>query len=303
MKWTIHRLTVSQEDAGLRLDQYLAQEDVLSRTVAKKLIDLGSVHVNGRRLRNCSTLTAADDRIEVYVDHFPLSPYRISAEDVQFQDQYIIVLNKPANVDTQPTHARYKGTLYEALLTYLQNPFRKHHRPDIGMVQRLDRGTSGLIVFSIHPRAHKPMSRIFMEHRLEKRYLALVHNAPETSKGEIVSSLARSRKDNRVRSVARGGKEAITRYRVKEVFDGVALIELELVTGRSHQIRAHMAEQGCPLVGDVRYGGSEDVNAFRFNRPLLHSSRLTFKHPVNSEELDFSLPLPEDMNRFLRSLD
>ncbi|MCK5912385.1 MAG: RluA family pseudouridine synthase, partial [Desulfuromusa sp.] len=212
MKWTIHRLQITYKSAGQRLDQYLADSlNEMSRTQAKKIIDLGGVHINGRRIRSCSAPVCVDDSIEVYIDHLPLDPYRITDRDILFQDQYIIVLNKPAQVDTQPTHARFKGTLFEALQWHLKDPFRSHQKAEIGMVQRLDRGTSGALVFSIHPRAHKEMTRIFLEHEVKKGYLALVHGMPEPEQGEIRSFLARSRKENRVKSVEKGGKEAITR--------------------------------------------------------------------------------------------
>lgn len=296
MKWKIHRIVVDQALRNTRLDQYLAAAvSELSRTQARKLIDIGGVHLNGRRVRSCSLQVQTGDRVEIYIDHYPLTPYRISAEDILFEDKYLIVLNKSAQLDTQPTHARYKGTLYEALQDYLKNPLRPDLKPNIGMIQRLDRGTSGIIVFSIHQRANKEMTAIFLEHRVDKRYLALVIAAPEDDRGEICSLLARSRRDNRVRSVSSGGKEAITRYRVVERYEGAALVELELLTGRTHQIRAHMAELGCPLLGDTRYGGPDTIDGVTIERPLLHACSLAFKHPVEGQNLKFTLPLPEDM--------
>lgn len=303
MKWTIHHLQVSSETSRHRLDQYLAQSLIdLSRTQAKKIIDLGGVHINGRRIRSCSTIVHPDDAVDVYIDHLSLDPYRLAKQDVIFQDQYIIVINKPALVDTQPTHARFKGTLYEAVQWYLKDPFRPHLKVNIGMVQRLDRGTSGIIVFSIHPRAHKEMTRVFLEHDIKKEYLALVQGAPEQKQGEIRSFLARSRKENRVKSVEKGGKEAITRFQVLEKWPNVSLLNVEILTGRSHQIRAHMAEQGCPLVGDERYGGTSTIAGVKVPRPLLHAEKLAFRHPVLNKTLDFSAPVPEDMLTVLNQL-
>lgn len=303
MKWAIHRLSVGDGVSEQRLDQYIASTDLdISRSQAKKIIDIGGVHINGRRVRSCSTVVHVDDAIEIYIDNMPLEPYRIAERDILFQDNYLIVLNKPALVETQPTHARYGGTLYEALQWHLKDRFRPHRKADIGMVQRLDRGTSGLIVFSIHPRTHKAMTRIFLEHRIDKRYLALVHNIPDQDCGEIRSFLARTRKENRVRSVSRGGKEAVTRFNLREVLGPASLIELELVTGRSHQIRAHMAELGCPLLGDVRYGGQKDFSSFSLLRPMLHAYKLIFKHPITEETMSFSLPLPDDMQLIKDSL-
>ena len=303
MKWTIHRLQITYKSVGQRLDQYLANSiNEMSRTQAKKIIDLGGVHINGRRVRSCSAPVRVDDSVEVYIDHLPLDPYRISAQDILFQDQYIIVLNKPAQVDTQPTHARFKGTLFEALQWHLKDPFRLHQKAEIGMVQRLDRGTSGVIVFSIHPRSHKEMTRIFLEHEVKKGYLALVHSTPQYEQGEIRSFLARSRKENRVKSVEKGGKEAITRFQLVEKLTDYSLLQVEILTGRSHQIRAHMAEQECPLVGDERYGGASEVEGIQVLRPLLHAEKLSFRHPVLSQKLDFTVPIPADMQNIVSQL-
>ena len=303
MKWTIHRLKASAENQSQRLDIFLSENcPDLSRTFAKKIIDLGGVHVNGRRVRSCSLQVQSGDGIEVYIDHFPVDPFRISAADIIFQDKFLIVLNKPALVDTQPTHARYKGTLYEAMLWHLKEPFRPQQKPEIGMIQRLDRGTSGLIVFSIHPRAHKKMTEIFVEHQVEKRYLALVDGAPEKRQAEIRSLLARTRKENKVKSVKKGGKEAITRFQVVDLFKNAALLDVNLLTGRSHQIRAHMSEQGHPLLGDDRYGGPTQLSGMTFQRPLLHAARLAFAHPVTGEALEFTAPLPADMQATIGTL-
>ncbi|RLB73759.1 MAG: RluA family pseudouridine synthase [Deltaproteobacteria bacterium] len=303
MKWLIHRLQVTTDPADQRLDQFLAHSSIeLSRSAAKKIIDLGGVHINGRRVRSCSTSIRRGDSVEVYIDHLPLDPYRLTESDILYQDQYIIVINKPALIDTQPTHARFKGTLFEALRWHLKDPFRPQQQAEIGMVQRLDRGTSGLIVFSIHPRAHKEMTRIFLQHEVRKDYLAVVQGAPEGERGEIRSFLARSRKENRVKSVEKGGKEAITRFKTAERFPDFSLLNIEILTGRSHQIRAHMSEQNSPLVGDERYGGSSMVAGIKVARHLLHAEKLAFHHPVLNKDLDFVAPLPRDMLLVLNSL-
>ena len=303
MKWTIHRLVVPADNVAKRLDIFLSENCTdLSRTLSKKIIDLGGVHVNGRRVRSCSLQVKKDDQIEIYLDHLPTDPYRVTDADIVYHDQYLIVLNKPAFIDTQPTHARFKGTLYEALQWHLKDPFRPYQKPDLGMIQRLDRGTSGLIVFSIHPKAHKKMTEIFVEHRVEKRYLALVAGVPDPPQAVIRSFLARTRKANKVMSVTRGGKEAITRYQLVEAFPAAALIDVDLLTGRSHQIRAHLSEQGHPLLGDQRYGGPQQLAGIAIKRPLLHAARLAFKHPVTDKALEFSVPLPADMNCVLAKL-
>lgn len=303
MKWTIHRFDVLSGDVGQRLDQFLSNTAAgLSRTQVKKIVDLGGVHINGRRVRSCSTAIKVKDSVEVYIDHLSLVPFRLQKSDILFQDQFIIVINKPPLIETQPTHARFKGTLFEALQWYLRDPFRAHQKAEIGMVQRLDRGTSGVMVFSIHPRAHKEMTRIFLEREVKKSYLALVHGSPVEDRGEIISLLARSRKDNRVKTVLKGGKEAITRFNVLERMDDFSLLDVEILTGRSHQIRAHMSENNNPLIGDVRYGGLKAVEGLEIVRPLLHAQNISFNHPVLNHKLDFSVTVPEDMQRALNKL-
>ena len=303
MKWTIHHRKVPGSATGRRLDQYLAESlSEISRTSVKKVIDLGGVHINGRRVRNCSLPVQENDQVEIFLDHLPLEPYRISPADIIFQDKYLIALNKPPLIETQPTQARYKGTLFEALQVYLSDPFRKHLKPTLGMVQRLDRGTTGVIVFSIHPQAHGKMTEAFLEHQLQKHYLALVSGHLQPAAGEIVSLLARSRKENRVHSVTSGGKQAITRYKTVKCWPKISLVEIDLITGRSHQIRAHMAEQGCPLLGDYRYGGATELFGKHLARPLLHASQLVFRHPISGESLDFTAPVPEDMTITIDSL-
>ena len=302
-KWLVFRFITTDKQAGQRLDLVLADHiEDLSRTKAKKVIDIGGVHINGRRIRSCSASLSIADLIEVYLDHQPLEPFRLSAEHIVFQDKYLIVLNKPAQIDTQPTHARYKGTLYEAVRWHLQTPFNKHQKDDIGMVQRLDRGTTGLITFSLHPRAHKAMTQTFVQHSIDKKYLALVLGGPADDTGEIRSLLARSRHDNRVRSVAKGGKEAITHYKVLERLGGYSLIEVTILTGRSHQIRVHMSENGFPLVGDTFYGGPVSIPGMTFDRPLLHAFQLSFDHPVSKQKLSFEASVPIDLEQALISL-
>jgi len=223
----------------------------------------------------------------------------LSDEHIIFRDKYILVIDKPAGVDTQPTHARYKGTLYEAIKLFLQDPNRPSIRPSLGMVQRLDRGTSGAMVFSTHPLAHKGLSRCFTDRSVEKKYLALVEGNPERDKGEVRSMLARERKSNRVKSVPAGGKEAVTRFRVLERCESASLLEVDLLTGRLHQIRAHLSEEGHPLAGDSLYGGSEKLGEVMVSRQMLHAAFLSFPHPVTDEILTFEVPMPSDMRSLL----
>jgi len=270
--------TTEQEIELLLKEILLGPFDVNSVSVVPRDVQLRTVMLRGNRL---------------FVDF---------SEDIVFQDKYLIVVNKPAMIDTQPTHARYKGTLFEALQMYLQDPFRPHQKPVIGMVQRLDRSTSGLIVFSIHPQTHKKMTELFKTGMVDKTYSALVSGQPDSTAGEIRSMLARSRRENRVHTVSAGGKQAITHYRIHMQLNNSALLEVQILTGRSHQIRAHMSELGCPLLGDQRYGGPITLDGMFFNRPLLHAQRLKFSHPLTAQLLDFNVPMPADMCQALQFL-
>ncbi|MDY0268385.1 RluA family pseudouridine synthase [Trichloromonas sp.] len=300
----IHRYLPSPKDEGLRLDQYLAFcSDELSRTLVRKLVDLGGVHVGGRRIRKCAHPVHAGEGVEVYVDGLPLDPFELRDGDILYRDRFLIAVNKPAGVDTQPTPARYRGTLYEALLRYLHDPYRPKDIPEIGMAQRLDRDTSGVLLFSIHRQAHSGLTQAIAERAAKKTYLALVAGTMPASCGEFRSLLARNRASNLVRSVSKGGKEAVTRYRVVREWEGVSLLEIDLLTGRSHQIRAHLSEAGHPLLGDQRYGGPTIFAGQKILRQMLHSLRLSLVHPVDRHEITVEAPLSADFQALVDHLN
>ncbi|RMF46586.1 MAG: RluA family pseudouridine synthase [Deltaproteobacteria bacterium] len=294
-------LTVSQETAGERIDRFLAGAcPDISRECWKKVIATGGVHLNGRRWRQCSTCLRQGDRVEVFIDGRPLEPWLPGAERILYRDRWLLALDKPAGIDCQPTPARFQGTVYQGVLDYLGRRDRRHGRkPDIGMVQRLDRDTSGVMVFSIHPQAHKGLTRQFTEHRLRKFYLALVSGTMPDQAGVLRSNLARSRADNLVRSVSKGGRGAVTRYRVLAREGEVSLVLVEPVTGRSHQIRAHCSEAGCPLVGDLPYGGPAAAAGVAVHGQLLHAWQLHLKHPVSLADLRIRSGLPEQWTSVL----
>ncbi len=290
-------------DSGLRLDQFLADQcDGLSRTLARKVINLGGVHLDGRRTRRCGQTVTAGQGVEVYIDGGPFEPFRLAPAQVLYQDRFLIGLDKPAGVATQPTPARYKGTLYEALSVYLDDARPQQRKPGIGMVQRLDRDTSGVMVFSIHPQAHKNLTEAFRSKQVRKLYLALVTGQVDEPQGVITSELARRRSTNLMVSVAKGGKYAETRYRVLEDLGCASLLEVEIPTGRSHQIRAHFAEQGHPLLGDTAYGGPNSIDGLIIPRQMLHARELQLNHPVSAEVMTLQAELPDDFQRVLEAL-
>lgn len=286
--------------AGERLDQAISDNcSSMSRTLTKKIIDIGGVHLNGRRVRQCGLKVAVGDKVEIFIDGFSLKYFRITEDAVLYQDKYIIAINKPSLIESQPTPARYKGTIYEALLLWLQDPFRPQLKPSLGMVQRLDRDTSGVMVFSVHPHSHKSLTDIFTTRQVRKSYLALISGCPDKKMGEFESLLAKNRATNKIKSVSKGGKLATTKYKIINQFDDCALVEVHIPTGRTHQIRVHFAEAGHPLVGDTKYGYHETMLKFPVQRTMLHSWQLEFLHPVTKKNIQLVAPVAHDMYQVL----
>ncbi|OEU74817.1 MAG: hypothetical protein BA874_02725 [Desulfuromonadales bacterium C00003068] len=274
----------------------------LSLSLTRKIIDVGGVHLNGRRVRKCSLSVADGDKVEIFIDGFDLNPYRLSDNDIIYQDDYIIAINKPTQIDSQPTPARYKGTLYEALLLRLQDPFRLHLKPTLGMVQRLDRDTTGVMIFSIHQRAHKALTELFAQRLAKKKYLALVCGQLADDEGEFTSTLAKNRATNKMKTVEKGGKLAITRYSTLHQFEKFTLVKVDIPTGRTHQIRVHFSEAGHPLVGDDRYGYDVSMLDVAVARTMLHSWALECDHPVTKKKMNFKASPPHDFMQLLTLL-
>ncbi|MEJ2058389.1 MAG: RluA family pseudouridine synthase [Desulfofustis sp.] len=295
----VERYLTAAKDGGQRLDQFLAENSSsLSRTNIRSIIDIGGVHVDGKRVRKAGLRLTPGRRVEIYQDRGSLKPFRLQPHHVLFQDPHIIVLDKPAGIETQPTPARYRGTLYEALQVWLKRDRSFGRRLEIGMAQRLDRDTSGVIIFSIHPRAHKSISVQMQSRTVKKTYVALVEGKPEPAAGSYQSNIVRDRRTGSMKSVAAGGKYALTHYRViktRSLPEIISLVELELITGRTHQIRVHLAEAGHPLLGDVRYGGRSSLGEMTFARHCLHSRQLEIEHPESGKCMSFSAELPTDM--------
>ena len=299
-----YRFTVDEKFNGLGLDQYIAEvSDSISRSLAKRIIALGGAHLAGRRVRSCSQPVSTGEQIEVFVDRQPLEAMKLDVNRILYRDKDLIVIDKPAGMATQPAPSRYQGTLYAELQNLLQDPHQRDNRPSIGMVQRLDLDTSGVMVFSIHKRAHKNMSEAFRGRDVGKLYWALVAGQPEEASGRFSSQLAKRRSTNLMVSVERGGKQAETLYRLLQQLDGASLVEIELLTGRSHQIRAHFSEAGMPLLGDTAYGGPQMINDLNVPRQMLHSREISFLHPVSGKEMNFTATPPDDFVTVLNHVD
>jgi len=206
---------------------------------------------------------------------------------VIYEDQWILVVNKPAGLVVHPTYKNSSGTLLNAVLWRVRD--RVGVQP--GIFTRLDKDTSGLVVIALAPDAHACMQKDAAAGRTRKHYLALVHGSPEPPQGRIVLALARDPTDRRRVIVTPGGAPCETRYDVVSTHDAQSMVRCEPITGRTHQIRVHLAAFGCPVLGDRVYG----IPHPRLARQALHAWRVTLPHPTTREPLEFEAPLPEDM--------
>jgi 23S rRNA pseudouridine1911/1915/1917 synthase len=309
-----HRLEVALEDAGGRLDAWLARRlPAHSRSRFQALIAEGRVLVDGRRARAASRL-AVGQRVTVAIpEAAPASP---QAEDIPLrvvhEDAHLLVVDKPAGLTVHPGAGRPSGTLVNALLHRVRDLSGVGGVLRPGIVHRLDRGTSGLLVVAKDDATHRALARQFAARTVEKEYLALVVGVPDRGEGEITAPIGRDRARRQTMSVrAPRGREARTRFTIAERFDGAALLRVRIFTGRTHQIRVHLAAIGHPVAGDAVYGGRRQPptrneahrEALRsLARPALHAARLGFQHPATGARLVFESPLPDDLQSVIARL-
>jgi 23S rRNA pseudouridine1911/1915/1917 synthase len=294
----IRQLTADR--TGERLDVFLARRvDGLSRSHARRLIDEDLVTVDGRRehpshqlasgARVVATLPVAEDARPA-AESIPLS--------VIYEDEDVIVVNKPAGLTVHPAPGHPSGTLVNALLAIAPELAEARETMRPGIVHRLDKDTSGLLVVARSDRARASLINQLKEREVHKTYLALVQGVPEPTQGTIEAPIGRHPRNRKKMAVVAGGREAETRYRVREVLDSFALLEVEPVTGRTHQVRVHLAAIGHPVVGDGAYGRRSPL----VGRQFLHAWRLAFELPSSRRLVEFESPLPADLRQALESL-
>ncbi len=280
-------------DARLRLDQALVRRgsDVsrMSRARAQAWIEAGAVRVDGVPAPRASVRVREGALVEVDLPETATRRERPRGEplplDILYEDEHLLALNKAAGQVVHPSYKNASGTLLNAVLWHLRG--RPDARP--GIVSRLDKGTSGVLLVALAPEVHARLQREAAAGRLRKEYLAIVQGVPEPRGGDIDLPLARDPADRRRVVVASAGAPSRTRYEVVATRDGRALLRCELLTGRTHQIRVHLASRGWPIVGDVLYGGDAT-----FGRPALHAWRVRVMHPISGADLTLTAPLPED---------
>lgn len=284
---------------GERLDRVVSIVTGASRSDAALLVTLGGVELDGvvvssgkQRLREGQRLVVDPTRLPV--DEPPAADSSIDVRVVHVDDD-VIVVDKPAGLVVHPGAGNQEGTLVNGLLARFPelSAVGERHRP--GIVHRLDVGTSGLMVVARTPTAYDVLVAALSEHRVERVYRALVWGVPTNPVGVIDAPIGRDHRDPLRMAVVVDGKVARTRYRLLSSlrYGDIAEVECRLETGRTHQIRVHLAAIGHPVVGDATYGGNRE--AFAIDRPMLHAESLAFRHPVHGEPLEFHSPLPADM--------
>ena len=320
------RLTfsVGEGDVGARLDRFLglaavARRLALSRTRLKGLIEAGYVTVDGQVVRDAATKLVAEGRIEVEAPPPDESP--LIAQDlplnIVFEDQHLIVLDKPAGLVVHPAAGHEDGTLVNALIAHCGDSLSGIggvRRP--GIVHRLDKDTSGLLVVAKSDAAHQGLSALFADHgrtgSLVREYRALVWGAPPMRNGTVDAPLGRHPRQREKMAVVplERGRHAVTHWLLEERFGPASLISCRLETGRTHQIRVHLSHIGHPILGDSVYGAGFKSKAAqlseagrqalqRLGRQALHAAKLGFVHPITGQELLFESPLPDDMRLLL----
>ncbi len=305
--------TISPAADGWRLDRALAEAvPSLSRERLKVLIASGAVVGDAGPVRDPARKATAGAQFQVNVPEPKPAHNEAQAIDltIAFEDEHLIVVDKPAGLVVHPAAGNLDGTMVNALLHHCAGQLSGIGgvaRP--GIVHRIDKDTSGLIVAAKHDRAHEGLAKQFAAHSIDRRYLAIVAGRPLTGSGRVEARLGRSSADRKKMAVVGGeaGKHAITHWRLLDPLREAALVECRLETGRTHQVRVHMASIGHPLLGDPVYGTRKAVHrpileTLGFRRQALHATRLGFIHPVTKHALSFDSVMPGDMQELFNRL-
>ncbi len=306
-----HALDLAPDLAGLRLDQALARAlPQYSRARLQEWIEAGAVQVDGRRLRGRDKVLGGEKvLIEARIEASEaVSPEELPL-DIVFKDRALIVLNKPAGLVVHPGAGNAAHTLQNALLAF--DP-KLAVVPRAGIVHRLDKDTSGLLVVARTPEVHTALVAALAEREVERHYIALCTGVM-TAGGTVDEPIGRHRSIRTRMAVRSDGRPAVTHYRVLKRFRGHTMVRAELETGRTHQIRVHLAHIGYPIVGDPTYAGRRRIPAGAtpellaalagFHRQALHASRLRLEHPVTGREVEWEVPLPPDMAHLVEAME
>lgn len=294
-----YTLKVEDKSSGLRLDLFLAQhfKEKFSRRFIQQILSKGYVLLNGSQVKAHHKLKQ-DDEIFIQIpaqDKFTIKPQDI-ALNIVYQDQDLLVVNKPYGMVVHPAPGNYTDTLVNALAYHCQSlsDINKPYRP--GIVHRLDKDASGLLVVAKNNQAHMALAKQFQDHSIQRKYVALVHGEVEFDEGIIDVPVGRHpRMREKMAVTFNKSREAITAYRVIKRLKGITLLELKPQTGRTHQLRVHLDYLGHPILGDKKYGGKHDKC-----RLCLHAKTLGFIHPRTKKFMEFDSQLPEELKNMIK---
>lgn len=319
-----YSVVADRGQSQIRLDKFLAcRMEHCSRNRIQTAADEGNILVNGTSAKSSYKIKPGD-RISLVMP-YPKREVEIIAEDIPleipYEDDDLLLVNKTPGMVVHPGHGNYSGTLVNALTYHLQNlPLFQEGDMRAGLVHRIDKNTSGLLVVAKNERTHARLAKQFFDHTITRRYVALVWGNFDQDEGTITGNIGRSPKDRQKMWIfedGSDGKHAVTHYRVLKRYGYVTLVECHLETGRTHQIRVHMQWLGHPLFNDERYGGDRILKGTTFNkykqfiencfatmpRQALHAQSLGFQHPTSGKEVYFESPLPEDFRTVLAKWD
>lgn len=291
---------IKSEVLGVRLDNYLTGFLNESRSFVIKHIKLGNIKVNEKEVKAGYLLKKNDEiSIDNLIEDNNINPEDIPL-DIYYEDEYLMVVNKPSGMVVHPAPGNYKHTLVNALMYHTKSlsDINGEYRP--GIVHRIDKNTSGLLLISKTNEVHRILAEDFKYKRVKRKYVALVHGIIDANKGKIEAPIGRSIQDRKKMAVTDiNSKKAVTYFTVKERFKNYTLLELILETGRTHQIRVHMSYIGHPVVNDNVYSNIKPINNYG---QMLHAEYLGFNHPITHEFLEFSAPLEKEFTDILEQL-
>lgn len=300
----MYKYIVKNEDKGKRLDRYVTEQNAeITRTAVQRLIDEKNILVNGKE-QKVSYKVNENDVVEVEIPE--PKKIEIKAEDIPieviYEDSDIIVVNKPKGMVVHPGNGNVDGTLVNAIMAKCEGSLSGiggEIRP--GIVHRIDKDTSGLLIVAKNDKAHVNLSEQIKEHKVKKTYIALVRGVVKENEATIDMPIGRSKTDRKKMAVCKDGKNAVTHIKVLKRWEHYTLLQVNIETGRTHQIRVHLSYIGYPIIGDYTY--SNGKNEFGVVGQCLHAQKLEFKHPTTNKIMELEAPLPEYFQEIIQKLD
>ena len=294
---------IVESEEQKRIDAYISENTEYSRTAVQRLIEEEKITVNGKK-EKASYKVQNGDKIEI--EEEPAREIKLKAQDIPveilYEDDDIIVVNKPKGMVVHPANGNPDGTLVNAIMSICKDSLSGiggEIRP--GIVHRLDKNTSGAIIIAKNDKAHINLSEQLKNHEIKKTYIALVRGVVKENNATINMPIGRSKKDRKKMDVDKNGKEAITHFKVLKRYKDCTLLEINIETGRTHQIRVHLSHIGYPIIGDEVY--SNGKNKWNIEGQCLHAKSLDFKHPITGKNMHIEAPIPEYFENIIKELD